>query len=62
VGGIVRFPRTSTARSEAEWHDPADNARRWTRTTLDASLVTWLDTTSSHESDDDSDGGGGSAA
>jgi len=61
LGGLVHFPRTAARRSEAEWHDPAENALRSTKSG-DASLVTWIDAKRSRDGDDDGDGSGGRAA
>lgn len=61
MGGLVHFPRTSVRQSDADWHDPADDALRSTRTTPETSLVTWLDAKRLRDSDDDGDGGGAAA-
>jgi len=61
VGGLVRFPRSSARQTDAEWHDPADNALRSTRKASEASLVTWIDAPPLRDSDDDNDGGGAAA-
>jgi hypothetical protein len=61
VGGVVRFPRSSTRPSDAEWHDPAENAPGSTRKAPEASLVTWIDVARLRDSDDDNDGGGAAA-
>jgi hypothetical protein len=62
LGGLVRFPRAGTRQSDAEGHDPADNALRSRRKVSEASLVTWIDATRLRDGDDDRDGGGGAAA
>lgn len=48
-------------RQNDEWHDPADNARRSTRKTSDASLVRWVEATRLHDGEDEG-GDGGTAA
>ena len=58
MGGLVHFPRNGARQSDAEWHDPADNAPRSTR---DASLVTWTEVMRLRDGDDDGDGGGRAA-
>jgi len=61
LGSLVRFPRNS-ARSDAQWREASDNSLRATRTTSEASLVTWLDVKRLRDGEEDGDGGGGSAA
>jgi hypothetical protein len=62
LGRLVHFPRTSALRGESEWHDPAENALRSTRKSIDVSLVMAIDAKRSRETEEDFDGGGGSAA
>jgi hypothetical protein len=61
LGRLVRFP-IATRRSEAEWHDPAENVLRSTRKNTDVLLLIAIDAKRSRETDEDFDGGGGSAA
>jgi len=62
LGSLVRFPRNSARGSDAQWSEVSDNSLRATRTTSEASLVTWLDVKRLRDGEDDGDGGGGKAA